>query len=671
MAKYEKQATGKYYGLGSAGYVQTARGSDGLAKSLENAGYRIGKAENLRIDRKKDKAIAKIDELYASGKSFETIQAEIIANKHPDLTGKYVEATTNYHAGRVKAMEVITNIEQNKDKYDITDETQTLDIFYKQYMPDTAAMDSSTLLGFTSQFNKFRAKDALLDADNRAAYATDKKVREGTTLLDGIDTENLKTELPDFIKSLQIQVPSKDGSSKPNLLYTNAETLAVVRRSVEDIIANAKTEEDLDRADALLNTNLGYGKNGSAIGTLASRKSKEVIKLQKALEIQRRRLITNDRAEAEYERKEKVKKIYAELYSDVEVEGTADGEVVTRPRTHAEKMALRDQLEEMGDVQAVANFDKSMKADLYIDTDPAIYDGFIEQIYNNDFFDEEEMKAAFNKLDVDPALMKDALGHFASAEKADNRKLHLTKEPFVKGTEMILEELDSKMPDEINPFQKTSTINKANKHIIREIYDFERDFFEKEGRRPDNFERADFMDKLQKYMVSKMKSSGVKFKTFDQQQKEKEDAELKAKQELEAAQAEEAKKEVTRQETGFYDTFNVAMSQLPNINLQVDKFDDKSITLNGEKVNFPQIEQHRTNNDNFPFNSISTEDFNNEEVIPFIQNVVTSIFPEGVLNKEFFDLIPQDRGIEMIDNLTKQLGLDRELVIQALEGLAQ
>ena len=113
------------------------------------------------------------------------------------------------------------------------------------------------------------------------------------------------------------------------------------------------------------------------------------------------------------------------------------------------------------------------------------------------------------------------------------------------------------------------------------------------------------------------------------------------------------------------------MSQLPNINLQVDKFDDKSITLNGEKVNFPQIEQHRTNNDNFPFNSISTEDFNNEEVIPFIQNVVTSIFPEGVLNKEFFDLIPQDRGIEMIDNLTKQLGLDRELVIQALEGLAQ
>ena len=234
-----------------------------------------------------------------------------------------------------------------------------------------------------------------------------------------------------------------------------------------------------------------------------------------------------------------------------------------------------------------------------------------------------------------------------------------------------MELIDSKMPDEINPFAKAKAIDTARKHIIREIYDFERDYFEENGKRPDNFARAEFMEKLQKYMVSKTTTSGVKFKTFDQQQKEKEDAELKAKQELEAVQAEEAKKEVTRQETGFYDTFNVAMSQIPNIDLQVDKFDDKSITLNGNKINFPQIEQHRTNNDNFPFNSISTEDFNNEEVIPFIQNVVTSIFPEGVLNKEFFDLIPQDRGIEMIDNLTKQLGLDRELVIQALEGLAQ
>ena len=42
MAKYKKQATGKYYGLGSAGRIYTNTQSDGLAKSLINAGYKIG-----------------------------------------------------------------------------------------------------------------------------------------------------------------------------------------------------------------------------------------------------------------------------------------------------------------------------------------------------------------------------------------------------------------------------------------------------------------------------------------------------------------------------------------------------------------------------------------------------------------------------------------------------
>jgi len=79
MAKYQRQGTNKYYGAGNAGYVSSGSSVDGLAKSLQNAGYQIGKAEELRIDRKKDKAIAKIDEMYATGKSFETIQAEIIS----------------------------------------------------------------------------------------------------------------------------------------------------------------------------------------------------------------------------------------------------------------------------------------------------------------------------------------------------------------------------------------------------------------------------------------------------------------------------------------------------------------------------------------------------------------------------------------------------------------
>ena len=340
MAKYQRQATNKYYGAGSGGYVSTGKVSDELSKSLTNAGYKIGDAETLRIDRKKDEAIAKIDELYANGKSFETIQSEIISGKHPELTGKYIKATTNYHAGRVKAHEVIAEIKANKDKYDITDTSTNLDIFYKQYMPDTKAMDSSTLLGFTTQFNKFRAKDALDDADNRAAYATERKITDGVGLLDDIPIENLKKELPDFIKGLQIPVPNSDGTSNSNLLHTNEETLNIVKRSIVDIIANAKTEDDLERADILLNTNLGYSKNGSAIGTLASRKSDEMNAIKKDLERTRRTLISNDREEENRASADRIKALTTKmLVNKVEIYDE-DGNVTTRKMNWKEKYML-------------------------------------------------------------------------------------------------------------------------------------------------------------------------------------------------------------------------------------------------------------------------------------------------------------------------------------------
>jgi hypothetical protein len=678
MAKYQRQGTNKYYGAANAGYVSSGSSVDGLAKSLTNAGYQIGKAETLRIDRKKDKAIAKIDELYANGKSFETIQAEIISGNHPELTGKYIDATTNYHAGKVKAHEVITNIKANKDKYDITDESNSLELFYKQYMPDTKAMDTSTLLGFTTHFNKFKSVDALNDAENRAAYNSEKKVMEGTQLLSDIPLDTLKKDLPEFLKSLQIPVPMRDGTGS-TLLYTNAETLAVVRRSIVDIIANAKTEADLDRAEILMNTNLGYSKSGSAIGTLASRKSKEVLAIQDQLTIKRRNLETQDREEAEYQRKQKVKSIYARLYSPV-TETDENGNTTERDLTHTEKMALRDELEAMGDVAAVGNFDKAMIADLYINDDPAIVDDFITKIYSDGFADVEEMKEAFNDLDTDPRKMGAMLDHYENSQKDDNKKLHINNLAYSSGSTAIMNIVGGAFDLAMNggnPKVQAQAESNVKRYVIREIYDFENDFFKREGRKPDNDERDAFMVKLEKYVskqfaVAPNTMSAIKpLASFDDQKKIEDQKALEEKNKLEAEEAAEIKKEETRQDTGFYNTFNTAVSQIPNVTLQTDKFDDMSITINGEKLNFPQIEQHRTNNDNFPFNSISQEDFNKEEVVPFIQQVVSSFFPDGTLNKEFFDLIPQDRGVELIKDLSKQLGIEQDLIIQALEGLAK
>tara|TARA_R110000823_G_scaffold84516_1_gene190029 strand:+ start:489 stop:2501 length:2013 start_codon:yes stop_codon:yes gene_type:complete len=532
MAEYKRQGTNKYYGAGNAGYVSSGSSVDGLAKSLTNAGYNIGKAESLRIDRKKDSAIAKIDEMYANGKSFETIQAEIIKGDHPELTGKYIEATTNYHAGRVKAHEVINSIKQGKldNGYDISNESMNLDMFYKQYMPDTKAMDSSTLLGFTSQFNKFRHIDAVQDAELRGAYNSDKKVREGTGLLDDIPTENLKKELPDFIKGLQIPVPNGDGSGKSNLLHTNAETLSIVRRSILDIIANAKTEDDLDRADILMNTNLGYSKSGSAIGTLASRKSKEVIGIQDELTRKRRDLEINDRDEKEYQRKQEVKSIYAELYSDI-TETNEAGETITRPKNHTEKMVLRDRLEAMGDVQAVANFDKSMMADLYINEDPEILDTFVEKIYTDGFFDVEEMKAEFNKLDTDPRKMGAMLSHFENSQKDDNANLHLNNLAYSSGSKSIMSIIDGAFKDStMRNKEKAQALAESSvqRHVLREIYDFENDFFKQNGKKPTNDERDAFMVKLEGYIAKQYKNAvGIKQKeltTFDDQRELEETA---------------------------------------------------------------------------------------------------------------------------------------------------
>jgi len=496
--KYNRQGTNKYYGAGNAGYVSSGSSVDGLAKSLKTAGFQIGKAEELRIDRKKDKAIAKIDELYANGKSFETIQAEIISGKHTELTGKYIEATTNYHAGRVKAHEVINEIKANKSQYDIENESTSLEIFYKQYLPDTKAMDASTLLGFTTQFNKFRHADAIVDAEARSVMASDKKVREGTGLLDEVPTENLKTELAPFIKSLQVPVPNGDGSSTPNLLHTNAETLAIIRRSVVDIIANAKTEADLNRADVLLNTNLGYSKNGSAIGTIASRKSKEILIIQDKLERKRRALIINDRTEKSEDEKQLVRDVNAAIFEQVEF-GTPDG-VQVRDKNHAEKMELRDQLEEIGVASYIENFDRLMNNNTYIDTDPAVYNQLVSSIYDGEFTSQEEISQAINELNIDPRLLSPTLSLFESWSKSSTKQgsVHTTNTTYKEGLKYIENAVRGNFTSGgILKENGNQAIRNAHNYMKKELYDFEFQYAQdNNGKQPSTFEREEFLKKM-------------------------------------------------------------------------------------------------------------------------------------------------------------------------------
>ena len=532
MAKYQRQATNKYYGAANAGYVSTGSATDGLAKALTNAGYQIGKAESLRIDRKKDKAIAKIDELYATGKSFETIQAEIISGKHKELTGKYIEATTNYHAGRVKAHEVINTIKQAKidDGYDISDESMSLELFYKKYMPDTKAMDTSTLLGFTTQFNKFRHADAMEDAEARGRFNSEEKVRKGAMLLDDIPTENIKNELSDFITGLQIKVPNGDGSNTPNLLHTNAETLAIIRRSIVDIIANAKTEADLNRADVLLNTNLGYSKNGSAIGTIASRKSKEILIIQDKLEKKRRALIINDRTEKNENEKQLVRDINASIFEQVE-EATADG-VFKRDKNHTELMEIRDQLEEIGVPSYIENFDRLMNNNTYIDTDPEVYNQLVSSIYDGEFTSQEEIAQAINELNIDPRLLSPTLSLFESWSKSSTRQgsVHTTNTTYKEGLNYIENAVRGNFTSGgILKENGNQAIRNAHNYMKKELYDFEFQYEKENGKQPSTFEREEFLQKMGDIVIKNFTEGNIapslkSMPEYEQQIKEAEEA---------------------------------------------------------------------------------------------------------------------------------------------------
>ncbi|AGE60613.1 hypothetical protein I902_gp36 [Pelagibacter phage HTVC019P] len=602
MAKYQRQGTNKYYGAGNAGYVSSGSSADGLAKSLTNAGYKIGEAENLRIDRKKDEAIAKIDELYATGKSFETIQAEIISGKHKELTGKYIEATTNYHAGRVKAHEVINTIKKAKidDGYDISDESMSLELFYKKHMPDTKSMDTSTLLGFTTQFNKFRHADAIEDAEARGRFNSEEKVRKGAMLLDDIPTENIKNELSDFITGLQIKVPNGDGSNTPNLLHTNAETLAIIRRSIVDIIANAKTETDLNRADVLLNTNLGYSKNGSAIGTIASRKSKEILIIQDKLEKKRRALIINDRTEKSEDEKQLVRDVNAAIFEQVEY-GTSDG-VQLRDKTYAEKMELRDQLEEIGVASYVENFDRLMNNNTYIDTDPEVYNQLVSSIYDGEFTSQEEISKAINELNIDPRLLSPTLSLFESWSKSSTKQgsVHTTNTTYKEGLKYIESAVRGNYTSNgILKENGNKAIRNAHNYMKKELYDFEFKYAQdNDGKQPSTFEREEFLKKMGDIVIEKFVEGTGGDPTMKTMTEYEEDIKTK--------QAEKDAKDAKYEAAGVSETTEAIAKALDDARLEIpakvkealDKFDSNifgfGFGLNDENFGKSESEDRQT-----------------------------------------------------------------------------
>jgi len=351
--KYTRQSTNKYYGAGSAGFVRSGSSSDGLAKALANASGVVGRADNNRINNNKDAAIEKIQAMEAGGKTLETIQSEILAGKHPDLTGKYVEATTQFHTGKVKAAEVINTITENIDDYDIT--TTNLNDFYKKFIPDFDGQDSSFMAGFGSQFNGWKAKQTEQDALNRATLSREKKISDVRTILSNIPTEDLEDRYVKEWKSLGTALRTSDNSELTQF-YTNEELMIALREDVASLIDSADTSEKIERAEKIMSLNLGKGRDGTDLGSLNSRKNTKTDKLKADLVSKRDAITQKERRDENYNIAKNTQNVWVEAFTPNE-DGT--------PKTTLQIAELKRKLtiESKGDINQLDAFVKYFNSD--------------------------------------------------------------------------------------------------------------------------------------------------------------------------------------------------------------------------------------------------------------------------------------------------------------------
>jgi len=644
MAKYKSRITNKYMGSGFEGYVASAKTTEGLelAKALQNAGESGMRIANVLTDKKKDEAVTKIQSLYASGKSMEDIQTEILAGKHPDLTGKYVEKTTQFHLGKVKAAEVIKSIEANKDNYDF--EKTNLTSFYEQFLPNFDEADNSYTTGFASVFNNYKANESIKDATVRSAHASKKKIEEGRVQLSIISDENLESDYIETWKNLNIDVPNTDGGSTPNKLYTNKELQAVIISDVESIINTATTMEEIERAETILNLDMGIGKDGQKLGTLNDRKSTEVDALKAKLVTKKRAVLQNTRADEEYKKGKAVEAIWAEAFAPND-----DGS----PKNKIQLQEIQEKLKQFNDPQLVATFADFFNKNRTVNNDPAVSSQFMIDIVKGEFASYDEMITEMLARGIPESELGTAnirWNQYTKGRDEGSQPIFTSNANYSDNVTKVLKAVEESFKPDVsglpNPNAKFATFI-ANNFIENEILDYE-DRFEKEnGRKPTNAERRVFIMDLGKYVIETYKSDNVpepqSLIPFEEAKEKKEKEEFEKKE----------------YETNTANSIQTNIENVDNITQLVKQgvqnFTPYETTI-GDKINI--------------FTDEEAEDRDRQ-----ISQLVNSILPQAFsgieLNDRFMKyLIDNNVDIDAIlTPIAEAVGKDNQYVLEKLKGL--
>ena len=644
MAKYKSRIKNKYMGSGFEGYVSSARTTEGLelAKKLQESALTGQKLLNVKIDQDKDEAIDKIQSLYSSGKSMEEIQTEILAGKHPDLTGKFIEKTTQFHLGKVKAAETIKNIEANKNEYDF--ENNNLNTFYEKYLPNFDEADNSFTTGFASVFNTYRADEAVKDAEVRSAFASKKKIEAGQGQLSIIPDENLESDYINTWKALNIDVPNTDGGSKPNKLYTNKELQSVIISDVESIIDTATTMEEIERAETIMNLNMGTGEDGTDLGTLNDRKSTEVNALKAKLVAKKRAVLQQTRADEAYFKGKKVEEIFTKALTPNE-----DGS----KKSKIQLQEIQKELIQFGDLQLIATFTDFFNKNRTVNNDPAVSSQFMIDIVKGEFESYDEMITEMLARGIPESELGTAnirWNQYTKGRDEGSSPIFTSNANYKDNVTKVLKAVEESFkPDASglpNPNAKFATFI-ANNFIENEILDYE-DRFEKEnGRKPTNAERRVFIMELGKYVIETYKSDNVPQPETLIPFKEAE--EKKEKEEFEEQEY----------KTNTANTIQTNIENVDNITQLVkqgvENFTPYESTI-GDKINI--------------FTDEEAEDRERQ-----ISQLVNSILPQAFsgieLNDRFMKYL-MDNNVDIDAILTpiaEAVGKDNQYVLEKLKGL--
>ena len=643
MAKYKSRVKNKYMGSGFEGYVASARTTEGLelAKKLQESALTGQKLLNVKIDQDKDEAIEKVQSLYASGKKLEDIQAEILAGKHPDLTGKFIEKTTQFHLGKVKAAETIKLIEANKNNYDFKNPEQTLEKFYEQYLPNFNEADNSFTTGFASAFNQYKADEAIKDASNRSVYASEKKIEEGRTIISSIPTSQLKEKLVETWDNLSMQVPNTDGSDKPNTLYTNDEKMSVLLKEIESTIIEAKSLEDLDRADILLNMDLGVGGDGQTRGRITDRKNDKVLLLKEKLDKRRRALEIQDRQDKEFKEKEEVKDLFSQLNSDIE-ETTADGEVITRKRTYEEQLEIREKLATYGEQSYLNAWAEAVKKDRFVNTDPQAFDTIVADIYSGKYESQKDVLDVLVEQNIAADQWGAALTYYKAyeSEKDKGKKpIHVTDAIYSAGITSNVNAVAGIFTNQMGQLKENGALAKAKakSYMIREINAFEERYKkENNGKEPTMPERLDFVDLTRTVLMKMFENENI-------------DAEIKPvtayEEEIEAEQKAKKDKQTKYKNMGITEVFSKVDSAL-----EVNK------GLIKEQLPKPDLSFFGKDADLFDLDSTDRKQFEDREYPKFVAKFLTDTLGEGGITAEMLKAIDQADLNQMIRDIQAVIG---------------